>query len=67
MNKEDKEFLMILLFSIIPIIFIYLTLLGFTFLFINKISYTLGYWLYFPLSIFLGIFITYFVVKKANK
>lgn len=62
-NLEEFD---LLIYSLIPIILIWMTLMGFTFCFTETISYTLGFWIYGIISIFLGLAITSFIIEKNN-
>lgn len=65
-EKEEIENLAkLFLFSIVPIILIYITMLGITFLFTNEISYSLGFWIYLPISIFLGLILTSWIQNRT--
>jgi hypothetical protein len=68
--KKDNEFeecVELLLYSIVPIILIWITLMGITFLFTKEISYTLGFWVYSILSSALGLILTQTIIYKARK
>ena len=73
MNNEKEEEIdftdvfELLLFSLFPIAMIWITLVGFTFLFVDEISYTLGFWIYFPISSFIGLLLTSTIIEKARK
>ena len=70
-EKKDEtdlaEVFELLLFSLVPIILIWITLMGFTFWFVDKISYTLGFWIYIPASSFFGLLLTSKIIEKARK
>ena len=67
MNEDLNEVIELFLFSLVPIVLIFITLMGFTFLFTDKISYTLGFWIYGILSSLLGLIITSVIISKARK
>jgi hypothetical protein len=67
MNKDLDEAIELFLFSLIPIVLIWITLMGVTFCFTNEISYTLGFWVYGILSALLGLIITSVIISKARK
>ena len=67
MNKDLDKGIELLLLSLIPIVLIWITLIGVTFWFTNEISYTLGFWLYGILSALLGLIITSVIISKVRK
>lgn len=67
MDEELKEVLELLLFSIVPIMLIWVTLMGITFWFVDEISYSLGFWVYGILSSMLGVVLTSIIISKARK
>ena len=64
--KELKEVAELWLYSAIPMILIWITIMSITFIFVDKISYVLGVWIYAPISMCVGAFITYQILKKAG-
>ncbi len=69
-NKEEIDFtemFELLLFSLFPIIMIWITLMGVTFCFVTEISYTLGFWIYAPISCLLGLLLTSLIIENARK
>jgi len=66
-NNEFKECVELLIYSIVPIILIWITLMGMTFLFTKEISYMLGFWVYGILSSALGLILTQTIISKAGK
>lgn len=67
MNEDLNEAIELLLFSLVPIILIWITLMGITFWFTNEISYTLGFWVYGIMSALLGLIVTSVIISKARK
>lgn len=71
-NKKQEEIdfaemFELLLYSLVPIVLIWITLMGFTFWFVNEISYTLVFWVYVPISSFFGLLLTSVIIEKARK
>ena len=66
-KEELKEIIELFLLSIIPIILIWITLIGVTLWFTETISYTVGFWVYGILSSILGLIITGSIISNARK
>lgn len=67
MNEDLNEIIELLLFSLVPIVLIWLTLMGITFWFTDEISYTLGFLVYGMLSALLGLIGISAIISKARK
>lgn len=67
MNEDLNEIIELLLFSLAPIVLIWLTLMGITFWFTDEISYTLGFLVYGMLSALLGLIGISAIISKARK
>ena len=52
------------MFSVVPIILFYIILMSVTFLFVEDISYTLGFWVYPIVSSILGLVLTAWIIKS---
>ena len=50
--------------SVVPIILFYIILMSVTFLFVEEINYTLGFWVYPIVSSILGLVLTACIVKS---
>ena len=67
-DREEVEDLIIEFVLSIPlVIFMWLFLISFTFLFVDEISYTIGFWVYGILSFLAGFILTQYIIYKAKK